>query len=404
MKYDGIKKLFAFSWRNLWRRSSRTMLLGASLSLMTALAVALLGMSAGISRQMIGGAIRNFLGEAVAYASSSKEDALWPESLVEFDEGALERYLSSLRGVSSSPQYRAKAFCRSSTNEQGLLLVGIDEGGISERVSVLDGACPTPDGNEVMLPARVARKLRVEKGDIVSIEVVTSDGRRNFDQFAVSGLYRFNGVSELFAGHIIVAPLSTVRRLMNAEPGRVTEVLLFSADGKLDDSILPAVDGVSYQSWRRYGSLILSAAKSMIISMWVIFAITMTVILVFLFDSIKVTVEERRKELGIMFSLGLSGSRIMGLFLAEVSLLGIVFVIPGAAIGAMAVELTGRLGIPVPSEAVRVVLGGLDRLYPVNDFGLTCALILVVLCAMLQVAFLSLKGITKMKPVEILKN
>lgn len=404
MRFDGIGKLVAFSWRNLWRRSSRTILLGASLSLIMAIAVALAGLSAGISRQMIGGAIRNFLGEAVAYASSSKEDALWPESLRDFDVEALELRLSSVPGLEVSSQYRTKAFCHSSANEQGLLLVGIDDRTLPERITLLDGEDPAPEGNELLLSAKVARKLRVVRGDIVSVEVVTPDGRRNFERYAISGIYRFNGVSELFASHVMVAPLSSVQRLMDAPPGRVTEALILSADGKLDERNLPAMDGVSYQGWRRYGGLILSAAKSMIISMWIIFAITMTVIMVFLFDSIRVTVEERRKELGIMSAIGLGSARITNLFLAEVFLLGLVFVTPGAAFGALAVALVGIVGIPVPGEAVKVVLGGLDRLYPVNDFGLTCSLFLVALFAMHGVAFLSLRGITKMKPVEILRN
>jgi ABC-type lipoprotein release transport system permease subunit len=250
--------------------------------------------------------------------------------------------------------------------------------------------------------------MQVSVGDLVSVEVVTSDGLRNFDRFLVKGIYRFPGVSELFTGHMVVSSLSSVQRLMNAPEAQVTEILVntksVAAGAGLDEKSFSAVPDLSSLSWGQYGSLILSVAKAMIISIWVIFGVTMTVIFVFLFDTILSTVEERRKELGIMFSMGLSASQIFGLMLTEFFILGLLFVIPGGIAGGVISSIIGYVGIAIPGEALKVVLGGLERLHPIFDFRISCVIVLGIIGIILYVAAVSLSRITKMKPVESLKE
>jgi hypothetical protein len=164
MRMDSIPKLLHFSWRNLWRRSSRTFLLGISLFLMAALAVVFFGMTKGLSKQMVSGAIDNFLGERVYFSDKSKEDVLWPELLVDFDSSRLLEKISGQKDLEASKQYRAKIFCYSSTNQQGLLLIGIEEDKLSRKLNLVSGEFPQNGENDILLTASVAKKCRFQSG------------------------------------------------------------------------------------------------------------------------------------------------------------------------------------------------------------------------------------------------
>src|SRR5438046_2661276 len=76
---------------------------------------------------------------------------------------------------------------------------------------------------------------------------------------------------------------------------------------------------------------------------------------------------ERTREMGVLGALGMKGRQIMGLFLLEGALIGIVGAIVGCSLGALLIGWVGQVGIGLSSASgmgeVVALLG--DRLYPV---------------------------------------
>jgi len=80
------------------------------------------------------------------------------------------------------------------------------------------------------------------------------------------------------------------------------------------------------------------------------------------------SVFERTREIGTLRAVGARRSRVLLLFLIEAALLAAGAAALGGLLGASAVAVFGRLGIPAFSEAQRYSYGG-DFLFPVVNWG-----------------------------------
>ena len=75
---------------------------------------------------------------------------------------------------------------------------------------------------------------------------------------------------------------------------------------------------------------------------------------------------ERTREMGVLAALGLKGQQIMGLFLLEGSLIGLVGTVIGCGLGGLLIWLVGQVGIDFSFAAgmgeITALMG--NRLYP----------------------------------------
>lgn len=372
--------------------------------------VLFLGYSQGASKQMIGGAVDNYLGTALIYHSGSKQDVLWPESLVSFDSSSLLKALATSEELNTRKQYRAKVFAYSRHNQQSLLLIGVEEK-YKKKITIIAGEhlCG-PD--QILVSANTAKKLAVKIGDTIACEVITQDGRRNFDYLQVGGIYQILGLSDVMSNHMAITSIDTMQSLMNEPENMVTEVIINQSTRVAEGEVLQAVESLVSEvdenlkaaGWNEYGSTLLAIATTNIVSIWVLWGITMMIIAIFLFDTLFSIVEERKREYGAMMSIGLSYTQITGVFSAEMIVLAVYFVLPGVFFGGLLVRVFTKVGIPINSEAARSILGGFDRLYPAIDPPFLAGAFLVLVAFIIMVSLSAIYRITKLNPVEVLKN
>ena len=95
---------------------------------------------------------------------------------------------------------------------------------------------------------------------------------------------------------------------------------------------------------------------------------------------------ERTREMGVLAALGMKGRQIMGLFLLEGSLIGVVGAVIGCALGVLLIALMGSVGIDLSKMTtgmgeVGVLMSG--KLYPVITAAdlISRAIIVVVIAA-----------------------
>lgn len=203
----------SFGHKNLWRRCARTILVGISLTLITIIGVVFLGYSQGVSRQMIGTAIDNYLGTFLIYHSGSKQDVLWPEKLISFDSSIVIDELSAYKELDIRKQYRVKTFAYSHHNQQSLLLIGVEDK-YKNKIKILEGS-NLAEPNQILITTKTAKNLAVSVSDNIACEVVTQDGRRNFDFFQVVGIYQIIGISDIMSNHMAITSIDTIQTLMN---------------------------------------------------------------------------------------------------------------------------------------------------------------------------------------------
>lgn len=412
MKFSRIFFFLKYSNKNLWRRKSRSILLGLSLFLISFLCVVCLGFSNGLSTQMFQGAVQHFLGNGVIISHKSLLNALSYEKVESFDNRELIASINpSLKNITFRKQYRTMGFLYTDKIQQISMLLGVDHT-FQDKVDIIKGNNlheNTTHQNEILLPLTLANHLNVNIGDNIAIEVVTADGRRNFDYFRVSGFYRIKGVSDIFIGHIAITNLKDIQFLMNENPHMITELILNFKDQTIQP-INPAdvstlnLKKYHMMNWKEYGSLFVAIMKAFNTTIWIVWSITMIIIVVFIFDTMFSIIEERKKEYGIMMSMGLSGTQIAGLVSSEFFVLTLYFVLPGILFGWFAVVLFGFFGIPISSDGLKVMVGGFNNIYPHIE---GVSIMILFFMTFIQIEMMSLVAfykINQLKPLEVIEH
>ncbi len=412
MKFRPLLFYLKYSHRNLWRRKNRTFLLGMSFFVLSLIIVLFLGYNAGLSRQMLGNAIDNFLGNMAIVAAKSDLDALHLDKAVPFEK---EDVISKLAPNDDSfefwAEYKAKAFFFTENSMTHAFLVGIDEGRSKAfKITEGDNIEPRPGRtNEILLPAAIAEDLHVAVGDDIGLEVVTDQGLRNIDYFTVKGLYMIPGVVEIMAGHLAYTSIDDVRFLMDVGSGAVTNILLHSKDERRvlrsKEYIENILDTKEYRvmDYKEYGSMLVALMTFFVILGWSVGIIAIIVITIFFFDTILATVEERKKEYGIMISMGLANFRINLLVLCEFAVFTVYFVLPAVAVGGLIVKMLANIGLSIP-RAVQTFMGGLEGFSPYMDIALAGKTFLCILALIELANIYSIRKINGLNPVEVLKN
>lgn len=353
------------------------------------------GFSKGIQNQMIGSAKRNFIGESMIIHNTTTSDILWPTKLKSFSLNDLN--VDSFSNDSSvDARYRSKSFSYSESSQMPILLIGGDKKNL-ERSTVIRGDLPK-ELNEIVITEKIAKKLNIDIGDRLAIEATTVQGYRNFDYFLITGIYKTLGLSEIMAGHIALVNIETLRVLKNDTEDSVTELVLFSKiDTKID------LDTVRISNWQEYGSLLLSIATTNIYIIWSLWILMMIIISVFLIDTIIAIIEERKREFGIMSSLGLGFTNTTGLVLGEIFALLLLSVTPGLIIGFNLIQRFSSHGIPITVEAMKSILGGFEKLYPQITIVNTLSMYFLIIIISLLVTLISLLRLRKLNVTEVMR-
>ncbi|MCL6591045.1 MAG: FtsX-like permease family protein [Firmicutes bacterium] len=411
MKLNSILFYVKFGNKNLWRRKSRTLLLGCSFMLLTLIMVLFLGYGKGVTQQMTGKVITNFLGDAAICSKNSIMDALSYEKIKSFSFSDLIRDSKKEDDFEFRKQYRTMSFLYTDNLQKVAMLIGIEDKSL-DKISIIEGTnLDIRNGfNEVLLTSSLAENLRAAVGDRIAIEVVTATGMRNFDYFFVKGIYKIKGVAEIFNGHIAYASLGNVQRLLNETENKVTEVIVYKKNrsniGSLKKLLANNINLKSYKviPYQKFGNIIIGILGMFIIMVWAIGGIVFFTIGVFFFDTMLATIEERKKEYGTMMSMGLNKAQIGGLILSEFAVFSIYFIFVGVVLGGTIVKILERTGIPVFSSAFQTFMGEENIFSPSIDVG-SLAILFIISFLLIELASLySVIRINRLNVVEVLKN
>ena len=135
--------------------------------------------------------------------------------------------------------------------------------------------------------------------------------------------------------------------------GQVTELLLVTTDKKSIPTVQSAVNSLltAQDTSGRYLALSYRETSDLVAFMEVakliynqiyIFLVLLACIVVI--NTMLMIVKERTKEIGMMSALGLEGSEIIRLFMAEGTIMGVIGSLIGAVLGAFLTGILPKLG------------------------------------------------------------
>lgn len=395
--------LFTIALRNLVQARRRSLLLGSAIGLVTALLVLLSSMSAGIRDNLIREATIMSAGHVVV-AGFFKQTVSQAAPIVTGKDKLREIIEKNVPEVDYIVE-RGRGFGKM-TSETGSTTVGVtgivyeDELRLIERLrlakesaykeggrdEVLGDAHRLAEPNTVVLFVSQAKRLGVGPGDVVTFQTETSGGRTNTADATVVAVAEDLGLISSFA---VFAPIQLVRELyqLNEDSTGAWWIYLKDIDdapavmNRLRDAYAAAgypllehdarpfffkFEDVTAEDWVGQKIDVTTWDDEVSFLLWVItafdtitlslVAVLIVIIAVGIMNTMWNVVRERTREIGTMRAIGMSRSRVLGLFLLEALLLGFLATTAGAVIGVATALGIDALHIPIEYAAARAIL------------------------------------------------
>lgn len=354
-----MTKFLLLAFRNVFRNRRRTVMT----LLMVSGGVAALLLAGGYFRFMSQGlresTIRNGLGHLQIFtAEHFKRDEVHV-----LDTGisnwrqvaATVRSANHVRGIAP----RIEFYGMVSNGQKSAVYMGsaVDPGAeasLGFNQDVVDGTNFTSNSTgdvQALIGTGLAKSMNVKVGDGLTLLAVTSDGALNGVDVQVTGIVR-TGIADLDARYLRI-PLDSAQRLLQSD--RVTNLVVgldntANTDAAYDE-LLPRLKG-SGQEMTMKKWLDLATYYKQVRGMFDGIFLFMGVIVFFMVlmasvNTLLMAMFERTREIGTMLAMGTPRAWIIGLFMAEATVLGLL----GAALG---VTLGNLLGMALNASGLHL--------------------------------------------------
>lgn len=406
-----MKSILLIAWRNIWRQRLRSAVVIASLTVGIWAGVFVSAFNQALNDQRTQNIIANQLSHLQFHHprwSEQNEVAYWlpqAESIAEVlqrDDAVAhfsERVLAT--GMIASAHYTAGVQIAGVDPEREMALTGL-------KSKVDSGAyLDTAAKNSLLLGQALAAKLEVRPGSRVVLTFTNGSQQIVSAAFKVAGLYReFSSQLEELRVYV---PRSKLLALLSASAERRHEIAvrLKDPEGALNYAAKQqsAFPEALVQSWQALGPDLAYADAIMTKVLYLIMAIIMLALSFGIVNTMLMAVLERRRELGMLMSVGMSKKKVFAMILTETFFLALLGGPLGIMLGYLSVVWTGSRGVALHMFSEGLASYGIDTvIYPAIDTSFywgTGALVMgMTLFAAIFPAFQALK----LNPVETLRS
>ena len=334
------------AWRNLWRNPSRTWITASGLAFGYFAAVLLVGLTDGMSAELIENGTRLMVGQVQLHAEGYLPERNMHETIGLYDGTDVPALLDLVEAhpdvVDAAPRLFGGGLLSVADQTKAALLLGVDperEARVSTLLANLPiGRLPSPDAYEVVVGVEMARQLEVEVGDEVVIVAPAADGSMGNDIFTLVGIFE-TGTPGIDANYAIV-PITNLQYLMAMHEGRIHEVVMTvtrardtpQIAGALAAAFGPDLPPIEVKSWVELRPELAEAIALMDSVNFVIVLVIFAMAIFGVANTMLIGTFERRREFAVIRALGTTRSGVSRTVVYEGIILGALSLAVGAAI------------------------------------------------------------------------
>ncbi len=378
-------QILKLAWRSIWRNKRRTIITIASISFSLALAVFFVSFAEGMYAKLIDDAVRMQAGhltvEHIDYRGAPAID------LVADDLAELRIGIEKLPGVEHTKALIVgQGVAKSGSGAIGVAVMGVEpsrEAGSSPFSRKLVAGTYLQDGDvsKVVVGSQLARLLKLEHKKEVrrlmtlieplaafarldaelmrkQIKIQLSIGKKiviasnNIDGAMVEELVRVKGIFETGAveidGFFIQIPIGFARKFFGMKPGQATQLGILVENPDRRDEVMATVAKVMQKTevaqrgtnaLRTWEEVLPDLAAYIQIdggSNYIFQGILIFLVMFTIFNTILMSVLERRREFAVLLALGTPPGRLKGQIMLETAMIGLIGVALGLLIGGLA--------------------------------------------------------------------
>ncbi len=353
-------RILTMAFRNIGRNRRRSLLAGLSVLISILLIFFMNGLMGG----MMGSIVRNFTKNDVGHLNIVTEgyrarERFMPVTEAIPDSGEVARIVRGIPGLEGrlatvAERIRFGVLLSSGSNSRAALGLAGDPAVETSLLmldrNVLAGGSYLTGPGQAILGESLARDLGLGVGDVLKVVTQKADYGLGFKRFTIAGLFRTN-VNTL-DNSVFQIGLADARELLGLGNGaqQVLVMLKDYRDADRVESIIAGAlgtagrKGLSVHSWTRMGDYprFVRLAEGMYAYLYVVVAFLGAFIIT---NIMMMVVLERRKEIGILKSMGMPRGDILKLFLAEGTLLGMAGSAAGVVLGLAMNFALSRVGM-----------------------------------------------------------
>ncbi|MEI7662252.1 MAG: FtsX-like permease family protein [Bacteroidota bacterium] len=323
------------AWRNIWRNKRRTLLTAASIFLAIFLALIVRSIQVGWFDNLTDIVVRSYTGHIQVHKKGYWNDRDINNSII-FDD-SLARLTSSVKNVDKMVP-RLEYFALSSYGKQtkGILLSGTDP--VSEDAlthlsgKVVKGKYLDKTGKGVLVAEGLASFLGLGAGDTLVLIGQGFHGVSAAGKYPVAGIVHFP--SPQLNNQMVYMNLTTAREFFSAE-NMITSlsITLKNPDGinATLAELQSRADGGKYEvmRWDEMMVEIMQQLKVKTAGGMIIITILYMIVGFGIFGTVIMMTNERTREFGVMVSVGMQKSRLAGILVIEMILIGLTGTVAG---------------------------------------------------------------------------
>lgn len=403
-------KLWVIAYRDLGRNRRRTLFTLIAVALGVGLLILLEGYIAGVWDGALQNAIRLQTGHVQIRNPEYEEQKVslaWADLLQNAGETAASA--AALPEVqAAAPVLWATAILNTVEDSAGLRLYGIDPASALYdpiRASITAGEFLSADDRSgILLGKRLADDLGIGVGQNVSLTVIDADGQASEATFVVTGLFA-SGVPG-YDQNSAFMPLDKAQAFTRVgDRASAVVVLLHRQEDAERVAATLAGPDVAIKTWQEMHQLLLDTVETTALMYSLLDLIVMLVVAVIIANTLLMAVFERIREMGILAALGMKGRQIMLMYLLEATILGLIGIAIGVALGSAGVAYLATKGIYIgdiatTAESIAVSSTLYGRFVPGQFARLSLWTLIVILLAALYPAWFA----ARMEPVDALRS
>jgi len=404
--------ILPFAARNLLRNKRRSALAASSVFLSIFLVIVLQGFINGFMDSMVRNYIKNETGHVNIATEGYRDRARFMpvdeyiedspalaeavrKALAAKDPGAVvaERIRFGVLLASDRGTAEALAIAGDPAVERGLLMLD---------TRVLPGGAYLGAKGETIIGEVLAKDLGLGVGDSLRVVTQKADGGLGFKKLRISGIFR-TGVNSL-DGSVFQMGLEDARALLGMEGGAQQIAVMLSGSRDVAGAAAAAQgrNSLSVLPWTAIGEYPKMIQLMNMVYYWVFLIVALLGCFI-IANVMTMVILERKREIGILMSMGMPRRNILNLFLAEGTMLGLAGSIAGTVLGAGMILLLARKGFDMTS-AMAGFSWPLDNvIYPSVTPGTIILGIAMGTAVSAAISYLPSRRAAAMAPVDAIK-
>lgn len=348
------------AWRNIWRNKRRTLITVASIFFGVLLSAYMTSMQEGSYSKMVEIVVKFYSG----YMQVHHED-YWENKSInnsfDYDQNLIDKLKANQEVDFVIPRLESFGLASSGELTHGAAVFGIVPDietqltGIADKI--VSGKYLQPNDDGVVIGDGLARFLKLSLNDTLVIITQGYHGVSSAGKFPVRGIIKH--VSPELNKSIIYMELKTCQNFLGAE-NKLTSLVVNVADNDAMNRTLRNLkqeirSPYSVMSWEEMQPEVVQQIESDRAGGVIMKAILYIVIAFGIFGTIMMMIAERRREFGVMISIGMQKKKLAIILFIETLFIGLLGILSGIAVSLPLLFIQAKNPIPLTGETAKLM-------------------------------------------------